>query len=637
MKKIIISIIFCFLFLSVSGVVQAKESTYQSKTVNIKAGTRSVRAVYVDLNDKSIRMESVVAKNTIGATDSLPNIAKQAADSNTEVVAAINGTFFNSYSDMKPWGTIESKGDFYRLGSSGSVIGFTTDNKPMIETLRVSIKGAINESWDYPNSWYAWNFNALDNDPSSIIILNPAYGKTTGKHSKTNIIVDNRKVISIKKGDVPIPATGYVIVTQDSSVIKKFKVGDSVDYKYETTKLDGNSKSSSLDWSRVRTTVGAGPTLVKSGVITANGKKEGFTEAKINTNRSQRSFAGYTKNNTLILATVPNVTVYELGEVAKNMGCVDAINLDGGASSGLYFKGKVVTSPGRKLSNALVVTRLKSVPPRLVMNGKEFVSKNEPWVSAEGGQIMVPVTELCKKIYAFYSVTPSSISISKYSIKLAMTPGSRAYTVNGKSASADAAPQIKNGVAYIPLQIIADLYDGNITFDSKNNVYNASINVVSVSDLIRKAADAKSQNKPDEAISYYLAALELDPANTMCHYSLGYLYYSKKDTEQSVYHFKEFLKYYPDNTEVINCVAWGYYSMKDMASAIEYFKKSLAIKKDSPAIWIALGQCYQSWSLKQYQEAIECYKTALKYKPTADQTATINRLMAQCQDSLAKM
>ncbi|HEX2927419.1 MAG TPA: phosphodiester glycosidase family protein [Ruminiclostridium sp.] len=636
MRKFIASFFFCILFLSVSGVVQASDPTYQSKTIKIQGGTRAVHAVYVDLNDKNIRMESVMAKNTIGATDSLQNIARQPADSNTEVVAAINGTFFESDSDMKPWGTIESKGDFYRLGSSGSVIGFTTDNKPMIETLRVSIKGAINESWDYPNSWYAWNFNNLDNDPSSIIILNSAYGKTTGKHNKTNIIVDNRKVINIIKGDVAIPATGYVIVTQDSSVVKKFKIGDSVDYKYETIKADSNSKSSPVDWSKVRTTVGAGPTLLKSGVILANGKKEGFTEAKINTARSQRSFAGYTKNNTLILATVPNVTVYELAEVAKAMGCVDALNLDGGASSGLYYKGRVVTTPGRKLSNALVVTKLKSAPPRLVMNGKEFIPKNELYVSAGGGSIMVPVTGICNRIYAFYSVTRNSININKYSIRLAMTPGSRNYTVNGKSETADSPPEIKNGVAYIPLQIIADLYNGSITYDSKNNVYNASINVVSVSDLIQKAADAKSQNMLDEAVGYYLDALELDPDNKMCHYRLGYLYYSTKDTENSIYHFKEFLKYEPDNVEVMGCVAWGYYSENDMPSAIGYFQKALAIKKDNPANWIALGQCYQSWSQKQYEKAIDCYETALSYKPTTDQTATINQLLKQCRNLLGK-
>lgn len=32
------------------------------------------------------------------------------------------------------------------------------------------------------------------------------------------------------------------------------------------------------------------------------------------------------------------------------------MNLDGGASSGLYYNGKYLTAPGRKISNALIVT-----------------------------------------------------------------------------------------------------------------------------------------------------------------------------------------------------------------------------------------------------------------------------------------
>ena len=84
-------------------------------------------------------------------------------------------------------------------------------------------------------------------------------------------------------------------------------------------------------------------------------------EDKININRGQRSFAGVTKDNILILGTVSTVNVKELAEICKKLGMINAINLDGGASSALYYKGKVVTSPGRKLSNALVITRVKNI------------------------------------------------------------------------------------------------------------------------------------------------------------------------------------------------------------------------------------------------------------------------------------
>jgi exopolysaccharide biosynthesis protein len=38
----------------------------------------------------------------------------------------------------------------------------------------------------------------------------------------------------------------------------------------------------------------------------------------------------------------------------EKLGAQQAMNLDGGASSGLYANGKMLTAPGRKLSNALI-------------------------------------------------------------------------------------------------------------------------------------------------------------------------------------------------------------------------------------------------------------------------------------------
>jgi exopolysaccharide biosynthesis protein len=39
----------------------------------------------------------------------------------------------------------------------------------------------------------------------------------------------------------------------------------------------------------------------------------------------------------------------------KQAGAYQAMNLDGGASSGLYYNGKYLTTPGRQISNAIVV------------------------------------------------------------------------------------------------------------------------------------------------------------------------------------------------------------------------------------------------------------------------------------------
>jgi exopolysaccharide biosynthesis protein len=58
----------------------------------------------------------------------------------------------------------------------------------------------------------------------------------------------------------------------------------------------------------------------------------------------------------LILATVRNASMTELASIAYHMHLVEAMNLDGGASSGLYYHGKYLLAPGRQVADALTVS-----------------------------------------------------------------------------------------------------------------------------------------------------------------------------------------------------------------------------------------------------------------------------------------
>jgi exopolysaccharide biosynthesis protein len=46
-----------------------------------------------------------------------------------------------------------------------------------------------------------------------------------------------------------------------------------------------------------------------------------------------------------------------MADILRKLGAYQAMNLDGGASSGLYCNGQTLTAPGRLLSNALVFCR----------------------------------------------------------------------------------------------------------------------------------------------------------------------------------------------------------------------------------------------------------------------------------------
>jgi exopolysaccharide biosynthesis protein len=99
----------------------------------------------------------------------------------------------------------------------------------------------------------------------------------------------------------------------------------------------------------------AGPRLITDGKLTVNPVEEGFKDPKILTNAGARSAVGLTADHRLILLTIGGATIPQLTEIMLQAGAKEAMNLDGGASSGLYLQGKYITKPGREISNALLV------------------------------------------------------------------------------------------------------------------------------------------------------------------------------------------------------------------------------------------------------------------------------------------
>lgn len=164
-------------------------------------------------------------------------------------------------------------------------------------------------------------------------------------------IVENGIVTKIATSNFELPKNAFTIVYNPSVahlVKERFKVGDSVswDYKIKTTFTKPE------DWKNVTTAFGAGPSLIINGNITADGAAEGFTEAKINTQASSRSFVGSTKEGKIYIGNFPSATLKNAAAACKDMGLINAMCLDGGGSVALYYNGAVKQS-GRNLNNAL--------------------------------------------------------------------------------------------------------------------------------------------------------------------------------------------------------------------------------------------------------------------------------------------
>ena len=107
---------------------------------------------------------------------------------------------------------------------------------------------------------------------------------------------------------------------------------------------------------KVNTAVGGGPVLLQNGEIKITNNEElKFTGKAIN-DKHPRTAMGYAKDGKLIFMVIegrfPNkaegATLTQEAQLLKELGCIEALNLDGGGSSCLLINGKQTITPSDK-------------------------------------------------------------------------------------------------------------------------------------------------------------------------------------------------------------------------------------------------------------------------------------------------
>ena len=177
------------------------------------------------------------------------------------------------------------------------------------------------------------------------------------ERSKASVAVNGTFFNAYSETSTKIPY-GYIV--KDGKVINKASGDQRSVFVYTTNGealiADGESELKKLlDEGIVETALQAGPRLVRNSKVDTDPVGEGFKDPKILTSRGARSAIGITSDGKLIIVTTSAASIPELAEVMVKLKAVEAMNLDGGASSALYAGGKYITPAGRDLSNALVM------------------------------------------------------------------------------------------------------------------------------------------------------------------------------------------------------------------------------------------------------------------------------------------
>ena len=264
-------------------------------------------------------------------------------------IAAVNGTYFKPDTGV-PLGTlfIDKKlitGPIYQRVALG--IG---KDKFMMD--RVSFEGSAKTK---SVTLKIDNMNQPRLTSAYTLLYTPDWGQYTPATTKytTQAIIKNNKIVRMTTGSVQIPKDGYVLVGP-STKLKVIKTGETIELE---TGINPN-------WEDVDHIISGGPYLVKDGKVFVDAKEQKLTSIS---GKNPRTAVGYTEDGRFIMVTVDGrekystgMTLYELASFMKEIGCYNAMNLDGGGSSQMYINGKVVNNPASKggyaVSNALTIS-----------------------------------------------------------------------------------------------------------------------------------------------------------------------------------------------------------------------------------------------------------------------------------------
>ena len=311
-------------------------------------GGKPVRINIVEMNKQvafDYDVKPAIASSTLPNKRTLRTIAQR-----TNSVVAINGGFFKPQTGV-PLGTLVIDGKMYTGPIYDRVaLGIFEDG---YDVGRVKLEARITgnghtikiDNINQPRMLSSYIL-AYTRDWGSYAPVSPQYGV------QLQIVGD--KIVKASANPLPIPENGMVLVGPKEKLGKLFGA-DNVEIHVNTNPR----------WENVKHIISGGPYLVKEGEVFVDASAQHLNSIG---GRNPRTAIGYTKDNDLIMVAVDGregssvgMTLSELGYLMKSLGCVNAINLDGGGSTVMYVNGQIVNRPaqpgGIALSNAIVISK----------------------------------------------------------------------------------------------------------------------------------------------------------------------------------------------------------------------------------------------------------------------------------------
>lgn len=308
-----------------------------------------VRINVIEINpslNPNLKLTPALASDTLGRKNTISTIAK-----NNNSIVAINGTFFKPATGV-PLGTLMINKKMYTGPIYDRVaMGFFDNGYDMA---RIQLNANLKS---FTKTLKVDNINQPRTLSTHVIVYTPEWGNTAPVSPQygEQISVQDGKVVEVSTSPLTIPENGFVVVGPKKQ-LDQFADVKNIQFEVQTIP----------NWDNVNHIISGGPYLVKKSQVYVD-----IDEQKLGAigGKNPRTAIGYTADNNFIIVTVDGrekasvgMTLNELGNFMKSIGCYNAMNLDGGGSTVLYVNGRVVNHPqvqgGIALSNALTLNKI---------------------------------------------------------------------------------------------------------------------------------------------------------------------------------------------------------------------------------------------------------------------------------------
>ncbi len=270
-----------------------------------------------------------------------------------KAILGVNGGFF-AY-DGAAVGAMLVGGEWIRLPWQGrTAVGFDDAGRAHIGPLQTNARVRFSSGIDLPirdlNGWPDANrITALTSR------FGPYYKLTPGEMA---VIVAGGVVVSRPGGGgAAIPTNGFILVASGAArpYLEKVALGERAALSITP-----------IGWPKITTALGGGPRLVENGQIAI--RDENF-RSDVTDGSGPRTAFGIDRQGRYIILIADGrqkyystgLTLYELAATMQKLGAVYAMNLDGGGSTSMAVRGRIVNRPSdgseRSVSNALLVMR----------------------------------------------------------------------------------------------------------------------------------------------------------------------------------------------------------------------------------------------------------------------------------------